>query len=280
MAVAVAAHIPVSFSRPAPKTHRKRLRSGKPHAATLAHTPGPACWPHAVPLAPRRPRINDGVPDTIPFGDALFEPPIHDTEGPRPNKSMVIPVGDLWCRRNRVDADSSYLSTGLSTVPRLVLADARADGQHGDMRSPTKDLAEVIDEYDGVLSTAIALRYMTQKQLRCRVSSGRWQKPSRGVVIAQSGPLTDRQILRVALHRAGPRSALAGLTAARLDGFKGFDDKAPFSGRPIYLLIPYGYKRRCPAARVDRCHRATPSFSARQMCIRRGNRGERGSRGR
>ena len=114
------------------------------------------------------------------------------------------------------------------------------------MRSPTKDLAEVIDEYDGVLSTAIALRYMTQKQLRCRVASGRWQRPSRGVVIAQSGPLTDRQVLRVALHRAGPRSALAGLTAARLDGFKGFDDKVPFSGRPIYLLIPYGYKRSAP----------------------------------
>jgi len=114
------------------------------------------------------------------------------------------------------------------------------------MRSPNKALAEVIDEHDGVLSTAIALRYMTQKQLRCRVSSGRWQKPSRGVVIAQSGPLTDRQILRVALHQAGRRSVLAGLTAARLDGFKGFDDKTPFSSRPIYLLIPYGYKRSSP----------------------------------
>jgi hypothetical protein len=110
------------------------------------------------------------------------------------------------------------------------------------MRSPNKDLADVIDEHDRVLSTAIALRYMTQKQLRCRMSSGRWQKPSRGVVIAQSGPLTDRQILRVALHWAGPRSALAGLTAARLDGFKG--------------------------------------FSTTQTCIRHGNRGERESRGR
>ena len=48
------------------------------------------------------------------------------------------------------------------------------------------------------------------------------------------------------LLRAGPRSALAGLTAARLDGFKGFDDKAPFADRPIYLLVPYGYKRRTP----------------------------------
>ena len=114
------------------------------------------------------------------------------------------------------------------------------------MKSPNQDLAGVIDEHEGVLSAATALRYMTEKQLRCRVTSGRWQKPSRGVVVAQSGPLTDRQILRVALLRAGPRAALAGLTAARLDGFKGFDDKAPFVDRPIYLLIPYGYKRRIP----------------------------------
>jgi Protein of unknown function (DUF559) len=114
------------------------------------------------------------------------------------------------------------------------------------MRSPNQDLARVIDEHEGVLSAATALRYMTEKQLRCRVASGRWQKPSRGVVIAQSGPLTDRQILRVALLRAGPRAALAGLTAARLDGFKGFDDKAYFVDRPVYVLVPYGYKRRTP----------------------------------
>jgi hypothetical protein len=111
------------------------------------------------------------------------------------------------------------------------------------MKSPNEVLADVIDEYHGVLSTAIALRHLTQKQLRCRVSSGRWQQPIRGVAIAQSGPLTDGQLLRVAQLRAGPRSALAGLTAARLDGFNGFDDKAPVADRPIYLLIPYGYKR-------------------------------------
>jgi hypothetical protein len=107
-------------------------------------------------------------------------------------------------------------------------------------------LSDVLVAQEGVLSTSTALRYMSEDQLRWKISSGRWQKPSRGVVITQSGPPTERQLLRAVLLRAGPRSALAGLTAARLDGFKGFDDKAPFADRPIYLLVPYGYKRRTP----------------------------------
>jgi hypothetical protein len=114
------------------------------------------------------------------------------------------------------------------------------------MKAPNQDLAAVIDQHDAVLSTAVALRHMTEKQLRCRLSSGRWQKPSRGVIVAQSGPLTDRQMLRATLLRAGPRAALAGLTAAHLDGFRGFDDKSTFANRPIHLLVPYGYKRRNP----------------------------------
>jgi Protein of unknown function (DUF559) len=108
------------------------------------------------------------------------------------------------------------------------------------------DLSEVLDAQEGVLSTSTALRFMSEDQLRWKISSGRWQRPSRGVVIAHSGPPTERQLLRAVLLRAGPRSALAGLTAARLDGFKGFDDKAPFADRPIYLLVPYGFKRRTP----------------------------------
>jgi hypothetical protein len=116
----------------------------------------------------------------------------------------------------------------------------------GRMKQPHRDLDAVIEEQDGVLTTAIALRYLTEAQVRWRVSSGRWQKPSHGVLVAQSGPLNERQTLRAALLRAGPRAVLAGLTAARLDGFKGFDDKPPFVNRPIYLLVPYGYKQRNP----------------------------------
>lgn len=54
------------------------------------------------------------------------------------------------------------------------------------------------------------------------------------MVVAHSGPLTTRQILWVATLWAGPGAALAGLTAARLQGFRGFDEKA----ESIHLLIP------------------------------------------
>lgn len=114
------------------------------------------------------------------------------------------------------------------------------------MASIDAELARLLDDHDGVLSTSDIFRFMTQKQLRSQLSAGRWQKPARGVVVAQSGPLTERQLLRTALLRAGPQAALAGITAARLDGFTGFDDKAAPVDRPVYLLTPYGYKRRPP----------------------------------
>jgi hypothetical protein len=114
------------------------------------------------------------------------------------------------------------------------------------MSSPNLSFDAVLADHDGVLSISMALQFMTANQLRWRVTSGRWQKPARGVVVAQSGPLTDRQVLRAALLRAGPGAALAGLTAARLDGFKGFDDKRPFAQTPIHLLVPAGRKRRTP----------------------------------
>ena len=114
------------------------------------------------------------------------------------------------------------------------------------MATASIGLTKLLEERDGVLSTSDILRFMTQGQLRWQVSTGRWQKPAHGVVVAQSGPLTERQLLRATLLRAGPKVALAGLTAARLDGFTGFSDKASFIDRPIYLLAPYGCKRRTP----------------------------------
>src|ERR1700677_332559 len=114
------------------------------------------------------------------------------------------------------------------------------------MNSYARSLDEVLIDHEGVLGTSLALQFMTESQLRWQIASGRWQKPARGVVVVQSGPLTDRQLLRAALLRAGPQACLAGLTAARLDGLKGFDDKRPLREMPIYLLVPIGYKRRPP----------------------------------
>jgi very-short-patch-repair endonuclease len=99
-------------------------------------------------------------------------------------------------------------------------------------------------EKDDVLDTATVLKYLTADQLAWRMRSGRWQQPARGVVIAHSGPLSEEQTLRVAVLWGGARAAIAGLTAAWLDGFTGFGDRQPFRERPIYLVLPPGRNAR------------------------------------
>jgi hypothetical protein len=93
---------------------------------------------------------------------------------------------------------------------------------------------------DGVLDTSSALSYMSAEALRWRLKSGRWQQPCRGIVVAQSGPLSSMQLLRVAVLWAGPGAALGGLTAARLHGFRGFDDK----NDALHVIRPVGRARR------------------------------------
>ncbi len=100
---------------------------------------------------------------------------------------------------------------------------------------PTR-LDELLVGQDGVLTTSSALAYMTPGALSWQLKSGRWQQPCRGIVVAQSGPMTTTQHLWVAFLWAGPGSALAGLTAARLHGLRGFDAR----DEPIYLVRPPG----------------------------------------
>jgi hypothetical protein len=95
-------------------------------------------------------------------------------------------------------------------------------------------LDEQLTWHDGVLDTGTILAYLSPRAIRWRVESGRWQQPCRGVVVSHSGPLTDSQMLRVAMLWAGPGAALAGLTAARLQGLRGFDDWTD----AIHVLIP------------------------------------------
>lgn len=103
-------------------------------------------------------------------------------------------------------------------------------------------LSQLIDTNDGVLRTAEALTCMSENELRCRIARGRWQRPCNGLVVPHSGSLSDKELLRVALERCGPRAVLAGLTAAKIDQFKGFDDK-PVAEVPVYVLLPPGVKR-------------------------------------
>ncbi len=98
-------------------------------------------------------------------------------------------------------------------------------------------LTDLLREQDGVVSTASALGWLSQQQLRWRVTSGRWQQPCRGIVVAHSGPMTQKQQLWAALLWAGEGAVLAGLTAAGLDGLEGFPDRAN-AAQPIHLLVP------------------------------------------
>jgi hypothetical protein len=89
---------------------------------------------------------------------------------------------------------------------------------------------------DGVVTTRSALGFMSADALRWQLRSGRWQQPCRGIIVANSGPLTSRQELRIAVLWAGPAAVLGGITAATLQGLRGFDDKAS----AIHVLRPVG----------------------------------------
>jgi hypothetical protein len=105
------------------------------------------------------------------------------------------------------------------------------------MKCP-RELEEILDGQEKVISVRVALRYMSAGALRWRIGSGWWQQPCRSVVVAQSGPLTEKQRLRAALEWTGRDAVLGGLTAAWLDGFVGFGDRKV--NRPIHVVVPSG----------------------------------------
>lgn len=108
-------------------------------------------------------------------------------------------------------------------------------------------LDDLLAAQDGVLDTRTALMHMSSDGLRWRIESGRWQQPCRGITVTHSGPLTDLQRLWVATLWAGPGAVLAGLTAARLDGLRGFDRDAD----KIYLLRPISHHKRMARPPLD-----------------------------
>ena len=98
-------------------------------------------------------------------------------------------------------------------------------------------LTDLLRDQDGVANTASVLDRMSWPELRWRLAKGRWQQPCRGVVVAHSGPLTEQQRLWTAVLWAGRGAVLAGLTAAWLEGFRGFTDREALE-RPVYVLAP------------------------------------------
>lgn len=72
------------------------------------------------------------------------------------------------------------------------------------------------------MRTATAVATHGRSAVRHAIAVGRWQRPARGVVVGHNGPLSRDELDLVRLHACAPGSALAGLTALRLDGFTGF----------------------------------------------------------
>lgn len=118
------------------------------------------------------------------------------------------------------------------------------------------EFAELCDGQAGVLTVASAFTYLGEPAVRWRLTSGRWRRVGPGVLVTQSGPLSEEQRLWVPLLAAGSGAVLAGLTAAKLDGLAGFED------RRTYLLIPASrlMRRALPGAVVHRSSLLGPTY--------------------
>ncbi|GAA4636067.1 hypothetical protein GCM10023196_084350 [Actinoallomurus vinaceus] len=96
-------------------------------------------------------------------------------------------------------------------------------------------LEQVLARQHGVIARWQALACgLTDEGLRARVSGGRWQRVSRGVYAAFSGPLPRESVLWAAVLRAGSGAVLSHRTAAELYGL--VDDVRD----PIHVTVARG----------------------------------------
>jgi very-short-patch-repair endonuclease len=96
----------------------------------------------------------------------------------------------------------------------------------------------------GVVTREQALGHLSRAALEHRVRSGRWQHVHRGVYLAHSGEITGEQEEWIAVLATGPRSYLAGLSAAVRYGLCGYRADA------VHVLLPAGRRADRPPARV------------------------------
>ena len=88
----------------------------------------------------------------------------------------------------------------------------------------------------GVVTLAEAARVYSHSHIRAELNAGRWQRPARRVLVLHNGPLTYEQRIWVALLASPKGSALGGITAATIDGLKGFTDGPT-------VVVPDGARR-------------------------------------
>ncbi|BFU47429.1 DUF559 domain-containing protein [Krasilnikovia sp. MM14-A1004] len=93
----------------------------------------------------------------------------------------------------------------------------------------------LLDHQSGVITMAQALRYLTEKAVRHRLASGRWQRLHRSIFLTHNGPAGPAQHRWAAVLSIGHAAVLAGLTAIDLRGY---------STPTIHVLAPPGTQGR------------------------------------
>ncbi|MFG2099533.1 hypothetical protein ACGFJ5_02940 [Micromonospora echinaurantiaca] len=112
------------------------------------------------------------------------------------------------------------------------------------------ELTWLLFRQEEVISLGQALRHLSRKAIRHRVTTRRWRQVHRAVFVTHNGPVSPAQLRWVAVLAAGPQSMLGGLTAAQAGGLRGFGSRA------IHLLLP-ATCRRGPLPQGVLLHRTT-----------------------
>jgi very-short-patch-repair endonuclease len=113
----------------------------------------------------------------------------------------------------------------------------------GEQPVPAEDadpLTWLLFGQDQVISRRQALRFLTSKAVRARLSSRRWRSAAAGVYLTHTGPATRQQQRWIAVLATGPvrPAVLAGLSALESHGLRGHRSE------PIHVLIPAGSRDR------------------------------------
>ncbi|BCB74021.1 DUF559 domain-containing protein [Phytohabitans flavus] len=104
------------------------------------------------------------------------------------------------------------------------------------------DLDFLLFLQDGVISRRQALRHLTEKAIRHRVTSGRWQPIHRGIYLTHSGPVTVLQRRWVAALAVGDGrvALLGGPSALAVLGMRGVETHR------VHVLIGASRQHRRP----------------------------------
>jgi hypothetical protein len=118
------------------------------------------------------------------------------------------------------------------------------------------DLEWTLYHQEDVITRRQALAGMSVKVLRHLVNSGRWRRLRRGLFVAHSGLLTERQRRWAATLACGDGAVLGGLTAACAGGLR----RSP--GMRLHLLVPAAGRPNQPGRAIIAATALLPTIVA------------------